>query len=146
CSMSPTEPQSHEVPVVVVGAGPSGLTAAAALKRRSLDPVLLERDERVGGRWAGRYERLHLHTVRRFSGLAYHPMPSGYPRYVPKDLFARYLEDYADHFDLDVRLGQAVLSVRPEANGRSGWVVGTDRETWHSRAVVIATGNYNEPL
>ena len=42
--MSPTEPQSHEVPVVVVGAGPSGLTAAAEDEVVSLCRDLLRID------------------------------------------------------------------------------------------------------
>src|ERR1700693_919476 len=102
--MLPRERDVREAPVVVVGAGPAGLSAAAALKKRGLDAVLFDQDDRIGARWLRRYERLHLHTVRRFSGLAHHPMPSRYPRYVSKDLFARYLRDYAEHFGLDVRL------------------------------------------
>ena len=75
---------------MIVGAGAAGLSAGAALKWRGVDAVLLDKDTRVGGTWLRRYERLHLHTIRRFSGLAHHPMPRVYPRYVPKDLFAHY--------------------------------------------------------
>lgn len=126
---------------MVVGAGAAGLAAGAALKRAGLDPVLLDKDDRVGGTWARRYERLHLHTVRRFSGLPYYPLPPTYPRYVPKDLYADYLADYARHFDLDVRLRHHVRKVRPH-DGR--WLVETDRGQWLAKAVVVATGSYNE--
>src|ERR1700680_5259210 len=60
-------PQSS---VVIVGAGASGLSAAGALGRRGIKAVILEEDKKLGGTWARRYDRLHLHTVRGFSGLA----------------------------------------------------------------------------
>jgi cation diffusion facilitator CzcD-associated flavoprotein CzcO len=134
-----------ETDVVVVGAGPAGLSAAGAMKQRGTSAVLLERDSRIGERWSERYERLCLHTVRRYSGLAHRGMPSDYPRYVPKGRFADYLADYAAHFDLDVRPGHRVERVAQAANG-GGWEVETDAGDWYARAVVIATGHYNEPI
>jgi cation diffusion facilitator CzcD-associated flavoprotein CzcO len=131
-----------ETRVAIVGAGAAGLSAGAALKHVGQEPVLFDKDEQIGGTWARRYERLHLHTVRRFSGLAHYPIPRTYPGYVPKDMFAAYLEDYADHFGLDVRLGRRVSRVRQQ-NGR--WLVETDDGEWLAEAVVIATGRYNEP-
>lgn len=136
-------PPSESAEIVIVGAGPSGLSAAGALKQRGHSPVVLEQDERIGGRWAGRYERLHLHTVRRFSGLAHRGMPKDYPRYVHKDLFARYLQDYADQLGLDVRLGERVRKVRTD---HGTWLVETDRSSWRSQVVIVATGTYNEQV
>ena len=60
-----------DAPVIVVGGGASGLSAAAALKQQGIDSVVLEQDAQIGGTWARRYDRLHLHTVRGFSGLAH---------------------------------------------------------------------------
>jgi putative flavoprotein involved in K+ transport len=137
--MSPTE-----LPVAIVGAGPAGLSAAAALKRQGIDPVVFDEDEQIGARWARRYERLHLHTVRRFSGLAHRPMPRSYPRYVPKDLVAEYLRDYAHHFGLDVRLGQRIDKVRRANAGH--WQLETGGMTRHTPAVIVATGHYNRPV
>jgi putative flavoprotein involved in K+ transport len=129
-----------ELEIAVIGAGASGLAAAAALKARGHEPVVFERDKRVGERWAGRYERLRLHTVRRFSGLPYHGIRRDRGRYVSKDAFADYLRNYADRFELDVRRGTEVVSVRP------GWRVETASGAYDARAVVIATGRYNEPF
>jgi putative flavoprotein involved in K+ transport len=136
--MSRTDPAA-----IIVGAGPAGLSAAAALSRRGLSPVVFDEDDQVGGRWARRYERLHLHTIRRFSGLAHHPMPRAYPRYVPKDLVARYLRDYAEHFALDVRLGHHVDRIRPAADGL--WELATADGTWRPKVVIVATGHFNRP-
>jgi cation diffusion facilitator CzcD-associated flavoprotein CzcO len=128
--------------VVVVGAGASGLAVAAALKGRGVDPVVLERDAKVGTTWARRYDRLHLHTVRRFSGLPQHGLPRTLPRYVSKDAYAAYLSDYASRVGLDVRTGTPVHRVRAEGGG---WLVDAVGEHMRARAVVVATGRHNVP-
>jgi putative flavoprotein involved in K+ transport len=134
----------NEVPVVIVGAGASGLAAAACLEKRGVRGAVFEADERVGARWARRYDRLRLHTVRRFSGLPHHRIPSNYPRYVPKDLYARYLEDYVRALELDVRLEQRVTRISPTGDSaRPRWMVSTADGDWAARAVVVATGRHN---
>lgn len=135
--MRPTETTE----ITIVGAGPAGLSAGGALRKLGHEPVLLDKDDRIGGRWARRYERLHLHTIRRFSGLAHYAIPSSYPRYVHKDLFASYLREYADRLALNVRLGEVVHKICPD---HGAWQVQTDRSTLRSRVVIVATGNYNE--
>ena len=108
-SMPPTETR-----VAIVGAGAAGLSAAPPEARRGLEPLLFDGRRPGRGTWARRYDRLHLHTVRRFSGSRTTSIPRTYPGYVPKDMFARYLREYADHFGLDVRLGHRASRVRPE--------------------------------
>jgi len=141
--MPPTD--ANEVAqVVIVGAGAAGLSAGAALKRKGIEPTVFDRDDRIGGTWARRYERLHLHTVRRFSGLAHYPIPRAYPRYVHKDMYANYLEQYAEALQLQVELNHPVRTVRP-VDGL--WeTVSEQGERWRSPVVVIATGSYNEAV
>ena len=81
--------------VVIVGAGASGLSAAGALQRRGIDPVVLEQDSTLGETWARRYDGLHLHTVRAHSGLAHYPIPSRESKYLSRDEYVAYLSDYA---------------------------------------------------
>jgi putative flavoprotein involved in K+ transport len=141
--MPRTEGDGQQKAIAIIGAGAAGLSAAAALKTRGYEAIVFDKDERIGGTWSRRYERLCLHTVRRFSGLAHYAIPSAYPRYVPKDLFAEYLQDYAARFGLNVRLGQAVRKVRP-LDGSTLWGLETDSGAWRARVVIIATGHYNE--
>jgi len=131
--------------VVVVGAGPAGLSTAAALSRHGIDALVLDRDDRIGGSWARRYERLHLHTIRRFSGLAHQRIPRRYPRYLSKDEYAAYLAGYAEQFRLRVSLGESVAAIRPAARPESPWEIETSRRTLASEVVVIATGHYAAP-
>lgn len=133
-----------EIPVAVVGAGASGLAAAAALQKQGQRAVVFEADDRIGATWARRYDRLHLHTVRRFSGLPHYPIPSSYPRYVPKDLYGHYLEDYARRLDLDVRLGHGIERItRRGDHERPEWMLSSADEEWRAGAVVVATGRHH---
>ncbi len=137
----------REAHVAVVGAGAAGLSTAAALAKLGHEAVVLEQDDRIGAVWARRYERLRLHTVRRFSGLAHRPLPRDYPRYVPRDLYARYLEDYARHFGLAVQLSERVERVRVEnAAGPPSWRIETTDAVWRAPVVVLATGHFNRPV
>jgi cation diffusion facilitator CzcD-associated flavoprotein CzcO len=129
--------------VVVVGAGAAGLSTAAALSRRGIDALVVDRNEHIGESWARRYERLHLHTIRRFSGLAHGPIPRSYPRYLSKDEYAEYLANYAERLQLRVALGEPVTAVLPAE--RPAWEVVTPRRTIGADVVVVATGHYAAP-
>src|SRR4051812_35169993 len=135
-----------EAAVVVVGAGAAGLSAAAALKKKGIDDVVvLEQDAQIGGTWARRYDRLHLHTVRGFSGLAHYGISRRYPRYLSRDQVVQYLREYADHFGLKVVTGSPVAKVTRDSDSR--WTVVTaDGTNLRTRVVVIATGQYRIPL
>jgi putative flavoprotein involved in K+ transport len=132
-----------EADVLVVGGGPAGLSTAGALTRLGVRSVVLEQDAELGARWASRYDRLRLHTVRRFSGLAHHPLSATLPRYVTKDEFAGYLREYAALLGLDVRLRQEVTRIRREDDG---WVVDTTDSRWRADVVVLATGKHDRPV
>ena len=119
---------------IVVGAGPAGLACAAALQRKNIDTVVLERGEAVGTRWRSRYDGLRLNTMRQFSSLAGHRMPRRFGRYPTRDAYVAYLEEYAAHHRLDIRFGTTVERVEPD------WEVHTDGGTLRARFVAIATG------
>jgi cation diffusion facilitator CzcD-associated flavoprotein CzcO len=133
--------------ILIVGGGPAGLTTAGALKQVGLESIIIDSGERIGQSWEQRYDRLHLHTVRAYSGLAHYPIPYRYPKYLSKDQYASYLREYASHFDLNIVPGTLVKRVRQEnKDGRQGWEVETGTETWTARVVVITTGQYNRPI
>lgn len=136
---------SHAEQAVIVGAGAAGLSTAGALSRRGIDALVLDRDDQIGGSWARRYERLHLHTIRRFSGLAHCSIPSSYPRYLSKDEYARYLADYARRLSLRVSLQEGVVAIRPAADSSRRWEVETSQRTVGTDVVIVATGHYTVP-
>jgi indole-3-pyruvate monooxygenase len=81
--------------VVVIGAGPSGLAVGACLQQRRVDFIIPEKEHQVGSSWRRHYERLHLHTIKSRSSLPFRSFDRNYPRYVPRALVVRYLEEYA---------------------------------------------------
>uniref|UniRef100_A0ACD6A926 Uncharacterized protein n=1 Tax=Avena sativa TaxID=4498 RepID=A0ACD6A926_AVESA len=140
-------------PVIIVGAGPSGLAASACLALRGVESVVLERDDCVGSLWRKRaYDRLHLHLPKHHSALPHAPHADDAPAYLPRDHFVRYLDAYADRFDVRarLRLRREVRSARFVDDGR--WEVeavdlGTgEAELYAARFLVVATGKFDEKV
>ena len=129
--------------VAVVGAGPAGLAAGACLRKASLDFIILEKEHQVGASWRKHYARLHLHTVKQYSSLPFLPFPKNYPRYVPRELTIRYLENYAAHFGLQPRFGETVRTVERDADA---WIDGSTSVSVSASFVVIASGYNAEPV
>jgi putative flavoprotein involved in K+ transport len=137
------------VEVVVIGAGPGGLAVAAALKGQGLNPLVVDRADRVGSSWRSHYDRLHLHTPRRWSGLPGYPIPRSFGRWVARDDVVRYLEAYAAHHRLELRLGSGVTGVDrvdPSPDGARWAVRLDDGSTVTADHVVVATGYNHTPV
>ncbi len=129
--------------VVVIGGGQAGLATGYHLQRAGLRFVLLEGAERVGGSWPRYYDSLRLFSPARYSGLPGLPFPGDPDRYPLRDEVADYLRHYATHFRLPIVTGARVQRVqrqeeRFEVQLASGAV-------YHSRAVVAATGSFDQP-
>ncbi|HEX2032173.1 MAG TPA: NAD(P)/FAD-dependent oxidoreductase [Actinomycetota bacterium] len=135
--------EDRPVEALVVGAGPAGLAAGAMLRRRGVDVLLVDRGGAIGDSWRQHYERLHLHTVRWLSNLPGLPIPRAEGKWVAKEGVVRYLEAYARHAALDVRLGTEVR--RLERTG-DGWIARTNAGDISARAVIIATGYNRVPV
>lgn len=131
------------VEAAVVGAGPAGLSAAAMLRRAGVEAVVLERSDSVAPSWRGHYDRLHLHTVRWLSNLPGYRIPRRFGRWVARDDVVRYLEDYAAHRRLDVRLGTEVSRIDRQGDE---WLLRTSTGDVFARSVVVATGHNHTPV
>ena len=128
---------------VVIGAGQSGLAMSRCLSERSIDHVVLERNE-VASSWRReRWDSLRLLTPNwqcRLPGLAYDGTdPDGFMT-MPE--VVDFISGYAKAIAAPVSCGTTVTSVR-RADG--GYRVTTDQGEWRSRTVVIATGAFNLP-
>lgn len=156
----------QSLPVVVVGAGPIGLSAAANLLDRGLEPVVLEAGDRVAdsvSRWG---------HVRLFSPWRYvidpvskkmlgqswsSPDPETHP--TGRDLVDRYLQPLAQVPEIAeaIRLGRRVVSVtrrgvdKTRTEGREGLPfeltvdTAAGQERILAQAVIDASGTWGQP-
>jgi cation diffusion facilitator CzcD-associated flavoprotein CzcO len=124
-------------PVIIVGAGPAGLAAAAELGRRRIPAAVLERGDAVGSSWYTRYDRLRLNSSRWFSQLPGARFARGVGAFPTRDDMVRYLDRYARRYEVDVRLRTAVERIERDGGG---WVVRTSVGELPAEHVVVATG------
>ncbi len=132
----------ERVDVAVIGAGPGGLAAAAALKQVGIDALVLDREPQLGASWRRHYERLHLHTTRSLSALPGLPISKAYGSFVARADVVRYLDDYARHHALAFRFGTAVERLE---RADAGWRLITPAGALAASSVVVATGYSNAP-
>ncbi|XP_057442658.1 probable indole-3-pyruvate monooxygenase YUCCA10 [Lotus japonicus] len=141
-----------DVSVIIVGAGPSGLSVAACLTKHSVPYTILEREDCPASLWKKHsFDRLHLHLKKQFCELPHKPFPPSFPPYVPKNQFLQYLDDYVSHFRITPLYFRIVVEAeygdddekwRVKArNGDSGEV-----EEHEGRFLVVATGETSDPF
>jgi hypothetical protein len=146
-STAPADPaaQNHaDRPVYVIGGGPGGLAAAYALRAQGVRAVVLEKSDRVGASWRRHYDRLHLHTTRRLSGLpglrcrAVRALGlAGRRGALPGEVRRVH--------ELEIVTGVEVSRVERSADG-TGWLLhATGGRELTGSAVVVATGTNHTP-
>jgi cation diffusion facilitator CzcD-associated flavoprotein CzcO len=138
---------------LVVGAGPSGLAAARALRAAGVPFEVVERHREVGGIWdlenAGTpmYESAHFISSKTLSGFEGFPMPAAYPDYPPRPLVLDYIRAFADQYDLGrhVEFGVEVTRATPTHDGT--WNVELDNgHQRRYRGVIAAVGHNWDPI
>jgi len=127
--------------IVIVGAGPAGLTLARELQRRGLAYRVLERGV-VGESWRNHYDRLHLHTLKEVSGLPGLAMPDSYPSFPAGSQFHRYLARYAKEQGLNIETG---VTVEHATFDGARWHLATNRGALAAATLVVATGIWSTP-
>jgi thioredoxin reductase (NADPH) len=124
--------------IVIVGAGPAGLTAAALARERRLSTVLLEQEAGLGGT-IFHYPRRKLVLVQALDIPFLGRLREG--DYSKEDLLERF-EELSRRARLDVRFGQKALEVtRP--NGQ--FTVRTADGAFAARHVILALGRRGTP-
>lgn len=143
--------------VAIIGAGPSGITAAKNCQQTGIPFTLYERGDKVGGNWvfddatghSSVYENTHIISSKTLSSYEDFPMPASYPDYPSHRQVQAYFEDYARHFGVlpQVKFGHTVQQARREADG--SWVLtvrGPDGdETAHFTHLMVANGHHWNP-
>ena len=135
--------------LIIVGGGPSGLSAAIAAKRRGLDYQVLEQGVLVNSIY--RFPpNLVFFTTPELLEIGGLPFVTPYDK--PTRLEAlRYYRRVVDTYDLQIAFEEKVLSIGPEG-GIEDQVFAVDtqsgrgvRRVRHARHVIIAIGYYDRP-
>lgn len=140
------------IDVLIIGAGQAGLALGAELIRRQprLSLLLLERHSPLGDNWRERYDSLALFTPRKYSELPGLPLPGDPEGFPGRDEIADYLERYAQHWKLPVRVDSAVEQVAAAADGVSGSpsflvTLRGQEQPLRCRKLVLACGPFRNP-
>lgn len=129
-------------PNLILGAGPAGLAVAGRLRHLGRSFEIVEQHDQIASSWRRHYDRLHLHTARKFSALPHMPFPDDYPQYIPKEMLLTYFDRYAEHFQIKPHFGHEVLSAVREGDH---WHTTTSKGEFFSENMVVCTGFNRAP-
>lgn len=134
--------------VLIVGAGHGGLTTAAWLNALNIDNLVIDLHDRVGDNWRERYHGLKLHSPTASVAFPFLDYPSTWPKYIPKDKIANWMESYADSLEINVWPATEFLSATHD--GQAGcWTarLGTadGERTVRPAHIVLATSQIGTP-
>lgn len=132
-----------DLPVVVVGAGQSGLAAAGALNELNVPVVILEARDRPAGSWPCYYDSLRLFSPAAYSSMPGRAFPGDPDRYPTRDEVAEYLEQLAAALPIEIQTNTRVATVRRE--GREFVVVTDDGSELSAGGIVAASGSFSNP-
>ncbi len=136
--------QPEHIGTVVIGAGQAGLAVSHELTIRGVDHVVLERS-RVAQSWRERWDSFTLVTPNWTMDLPGTPYAGPDPEgHVSRDAIVEYLEDYGARWDISVREGVAVESVRAGTGSR--FALMTSLGPISADNVVVCTGSFQEPF
>src|SRR4051794_23763838 len=133
---------SQPLDVLVIGAGQAGLAVGHHLAARNASFLLLDAGPEIGHSWRSRWDSLRLFSPAEHDGLPGLPFPAPAGSHPTKDEVADYLQAYARHFRLPVRLNSPVLRLHPDGDA---FAVTVPTGTLRARQVVAATGPFQAP-
>jgi cation diffusion facilitator CzcD-associated flavoprotein CzcO len=141
----------QKLPYAIIGAGPSGLSAARALQKVGLDFIGFDKNADVGGLWdiknphSTMYESAHLISSKKMTEFTEFPMKDSIADYPSHKDLLQYFHDYSNHFDLKkhFKFNATVESVVRQDDGN--WLVTANGETTKVAGVILATGTLHYP-
>ena len=122
--------------ICVIGAGPSGITAAKNLLDEGLKVTVFDRGSEVGGNWvfseteghSSVFETTHIISSKTMSQYDDFPMPDDYPDYPSHTHLADYFQSYARHFKLYQHIHFQTLVKKCERTEQGKWSVLSEKE------------------
>jgi dimethylaniline monooxygenase (N-oxide forming) len=129
--------------VAIVGAGPSGLTAAKHALQAGFDVTVFEASDDLGGQWhttaahSGVWPGMRTNTSRAMTAFSDFPAPAEYPLHPAAEQIHAYLRAYAGHFGVTDRIRLHA----PVSRVSTAWMVDGVRFD----GVIVASGRFRKP-
>jgi cation diffusion facilitator CzcD-associated flavoprotein CzcO len=139
---------SPSFPVVIVGAGFSGLAAGILLKRAGIDSfTIVEKASGVGGTWrANTYPGAACDVQSHLYSFSFEPNPSWSRSFGPQQEILAYLERCAEKYGLYAHCKFDTEVTGADFDERTGaWTVHTSRGDLVARALVLGNGALHLP-
>lgn len=129
-------------PVVIIGAGISGLALAWRLERLGIDPLILDAADGFADTWRRRHPQLRLNTHRVFSRLPGRPLPRSVGGFASRETIIDYIDNYGRALTSRIAFG---IDVRRMDRIGGCWNLQTGAGKVRARQVVVATGRERLP-
>ena len=140
-----------DFPVIVIGAGQSGLLAAIRLKQAGIPFTVIEKNPGVGGTWwENSYPGARVDVGNHFYCYSFEPSDHWSEFFARQPELQAYFDDVMRRHDLTdhIRFSTEVLGASWDDDAREWAVTVRDAdgtETLRARAVISAVGQLNQP-
>lgn len=134
--------RTERVHTIVIGGGQAGLSVGYHLRKRGINFLILDANNRIGNAWRSRWDSLRLFTPARYVELPGMRYPGKADAFPTKDQIADYLELYAERFELPVQCGVKVERLSKRGNH---FLVNAGHLQYEADNVVVAMANYQVP-
>ena len=131
---------TQHIETLIIGAGQAGLSTGYHLQQLGRPFLIVDGHERIGDNWRHQWDTLKLYSPAKYDGLPGLPFPAPPWSFPGKEQVADYLESYALHSDLPVRMSTRVQRLEPRAGG--GFTASLGEDTITCDNVVVATGTF----
>ena len=127
--------------LVIIGGGPTGINCGIEAGKAGLDYVILEKGTLVNSLYHFPINMTFFSTAAKLEiadipFIAHHDKPT---RAEALEYYRRLLEQ----FELNVKTYEPVTGMTP--HGETGYTVSTNKTTYETRCVIVATGYYDTP-
>ncbi len=146
--------------IILIGAGPSGITALKNLKDKGLDVLCLDANHEVGGNWifsekdshSSVFETTHIissKTLSQYEDYTFDEHDPNTPDYPSHEQLKNYFQAYAQKFGLNEHIQFNTKVTSAERLGERQWVIKAEHNgvevEYHPEYLVVANGHHWDP-